>query len=492
MTFAFTIAMRMLPIKRLHLYMIKSYIGPFIFTFLIAVFVLLMQFLWKYIDEFVGKGIAWNIMAELFSYASINFIPMALPLAILLSSIMTFGNLGEYFELTAMKASGISLYRIMYPLIMFVVMLSIAAFLFSNYVLPVANLKFYSLLFDVRSQRPEIIIKPGVFYNGIDNYSIRVSGKNKENNMLYNVMIYDHSNIRGNTSVMISDSGKLALSPNKDFLLIELYHGKKYEELTNNAQQWAKTFPHQFQAFDEQKAKIALSGFTFTRSDESLFKEHYRMLNIVQLSKTEDSLQNEYNKFKQNYKNMVCQQAFFKTATKDSIVKASDTIKINLKKVLSRFNTSEQQQIMEIALNNARSQQAFIQTTKDEDESKRSWIVKHKIEFHQKFTLSFACLVLFFIGAPLGAIIRRGGLGMPVVVSVLFFILYYILSLSGEKFAKEMVMPAWQGIWLSSAILFPIGILLTYNAMSDSNLIPVHRILNAIYTIFARFKKRKQ
>ena len=147
---------------------------------------------------------------------------------------------------------------------------------------------------------------------------------------------------------------------------------------------------------------------------------------------------------------------------------------------------------MEIALNNARSQQAFIQTTKDEDESKRSWIVKHKIEFHQKFTLSFACLVLFFIGAPLGAIIRRGGLGMPVVVSVLFFILYYILSLSGEKFAKEMVMPAWQGIWLSSAILFPIGILLTYNAMSDSNLIPVHRILNAIYTIFARFKKRKQ
>lgn len=482
----------MLPIKRLHLYMIKSYIGPFIFTFLIAVFVLLMQFLWKYIDEFVGKGIAWNVMAELFSYASINFIPMALPLAILLSSIMTFGNLGEYFELTAMKASGISLYRIMYPLIIFVMILSISAFLFSNYILPVANLKFYSLLFDVRSQRPEIIIKPGIFYNGIDNYSIRVTAKNKKNNMLYNVMIYDHSNIRGNTSVMISDSGKMALSPNKDFLLIELYHGKKYEELIENPQQWLKSYPHQFQSFDKQKAKIALSGFTFTRSDESLFKEHYRMLNIVQLKKTEDSLQNEYHNFKQNYKNNVCELAFFKAATKDSIENAADTITINLKQIIARFNKTEQKQILEIALNNARNQQSFIQTTADEDESKRSWIVKHQIEFHQKFTLSFACLVLFFIGAPLGAIIRRGGLGMPVVVSVLFFILYYVLSLSGEKFAKEMVIPAWQGIWFSSAILFPIGILLTYSAMSDSNLIPIQRFLNAFYTIFVQFFTKKK
>lgn len=481
----------MLRIKRLHIFILKSYIGPFIFTFLIAVFVLLMQFLWKYIDEFVGKGIAWNVMTELFSYASINFIPMALPLAILLSSIMTFGNLGEYFELTAMKASGISLYRIMYPLIVFVVALSIGAFLFSNYILPVANLKFYSLLFDVRSQRPEIIIKPGVFYNGIDNYSMRVSGKNRETNMLYKVMIYDHSNIRGNTSILLSDSGKMALSPNKDFLMIELYHGKKYEELIENPQKWTKTFPHQYQAFDEQKAKIALSGFTFTRSDESLFKEHYRMLNIMQLKKTEDSLQQSYNEYKKNYKN-TCQSGFFKAyVKKDSIKKIADTVKVDLKKVINRFNRSEQQQILELALNNARAQQSFIQTSADEEESKRSWIVKHEIEFHQKFTLSFACLVLFFIGAPLGAIIRRGGLGMPVVVSVLFFILYYILSLSGEKFAKEMVLPAWQGIWLSTAILFPIGLLLTYNAMTDSNLIPTQKLINAIYTIFARFKKPK-
>ena len=481
----------MLRIKRLHLFMIKSYIGPFIFTFLIAVFVLLMQFLWKYIDEFVGKGIAWNIMAELFSYASINFIPMALPLAILLSSIMTFGNLGEYFELTAMKASGISLYRIMYPLIIFVVMLSIAAFLFSNYVLPVANLKFYSLLFDVRSQRPEIIIKPGIFYNGIDNYSIRVSSKNKKNNMLYNVMIYDHSNLRGNTSTLIADSGKLALSPNKDFLLIELYHGKKYEELVENPQQWTKTFPHQYQMFDEQKAKIALSGFTFTRSDESLFKEHYRMLNIVQLSKTEDSLRSEYEKFKQSYKLTVCQQVFFRNSYNDTTNKLKDTLHISFKQILARFSKSEQQQIIEMALTTARNQQAYIQTTADEDESKKSWIVKHQIEFHQKFTLAFACLVLFFIGAPLGAIIRRGGLGMPVVVSVLFFILYYILSLTGEKFAKELVLPAWQGIWLSSAILFPIGILLTYNAMTDSNLIPIQKWINAIYSFIDRLKKHR-
>lgn len=481
----------MFKIKRLHLFMIKSYIGPFIFTFLIAVFVLLMQFLWKYVDEFVGKGIEWNVMAELFAYASINFIPMALPLAILLSSIMTFGNLGEYFELDAMKASGISLYRIMYPLIVFVVILSIGAFLFSNYILPVANLKFYSLLFDVRSQKPEIIIKPGIFYNGIDNYSIRVSKKDNHTNMLYDIMIYDHSNFRGNTSIILADSGKMVLSPNKDFLFIELYHGKKYEELVDNSQQWRKTFPHQYQEFDEQRIKIALSGFTFTRSDESLFKEHYKMLNIRQLKETEDSLQDSYNEFKNNYKNM-CKGSFFKAYIKKDSTnnKNIDTVKMNLKRIIASLNKNEQQQILELALNNARSQQSFIQASANEEKSKLHWIVKHQIEFHQKFTLSFACLVLFFIGAPLGAIIRRGGLGMPVVVSVLFFILYYIISLTGEKFAKEMVLPAWQGIWLSTVILFPIGLILTYNAMTDSNFISIQKIINSIYTL--RLKKSKK
>ncbi len=475
--------------KRLHVYMIKSYIGPFIFTFFIAVFVLLMQFLWKYIDEFVGKGIEWNIMLELFSYASVNFIPMALPLAILLSSIMTFGNLGEHFELTALKSSGISLYRIMYPLIIFVILLSILAFLFSNFVLPVANLKFYSLLFDVRNQRPEIIIKPGIFYNGIDNYSIRVAQKNKTTNMFYDIIIYDHTNFRGNTSVIIADSGKIKLSKNKDFLLIDLYHGKKYEEINNNPAEWRTNFLHHYESFDEQHAKIAISGFTFSRSDESLFKEHYRMLNIKQLLYTIDSLSKNYNDFKKNNNNIIASFSF-KAFKNDSSSLISETDTLSLHNIYRMYSRAEQLEIIEIALSNARNNANFIQTIFDEDESKRSWIVRHQIEFHNKFTLSFACIVLFFIGAPLGALIRKGGLGMPVVVSVLFFILYYILSLTGEKFTKEFVLPVWQGMWLSSIILLPIGFILTYNALTDSNLIPIDKWISNIYSIYYKIKKQ--
>lgn len=471
--------------------MIKSYIGPFIFTFFITVFVLLMQFIWKYVDEFVGKGIEWHIMMELFAYASINFIPMALPLAILLSSIMTFGNLGEYFELTALKASGISLYRIMYPLIIFISILSVFAFLFSNYVLPVANLKFYSLLFDVRSQRPEIIIKPGIFYNGIDDYIIRVKSKSHNNKMFYNIMIYDHTDRKGNTSVLIADSGILALSPNKDYLFVELYHGKKYEEIIEEGNNWNKNFLHQYQKFDEQKLKIALSGFTFSRSDESLFKEHYRMLNITQLKQTIDSLQEKHLEFKNNYINSVSQSAFFKAYVYDSL-KQIDTVVIKFNDILKRFSKNEWEEILSMALINARNQQSYVQISQEEDESKRTWIARHQIELHQKFTLAFACIVFFFIGAPLGAIIRRGGFGTPVVISVLLFILYYIISLSGEKFAKELVLPAWQGVWLSSAVLFPLGILLTYKAMTDSNLVPLQNFITYLYNLINKFKRNKK
>ncbi len=481
----------LLKIKRLHIFMIKSYLGPFFFTFFITVFVLLMQFIWKYIDEFVGKGIEWTIMAELFGYASINFIPMALPLAILLSSIMTFGNLGEFFELTAMKASGISLYRIMHPLIVFVFLLSICAFLFSNYVLPVANLKFYSLLFDVRSHRPEIIIKPGIFYNGIDDYSIRVKSRNKDNNMLYDVMIYDHTERKGNTSVLIADSGRMVLSPNKDYLFIELYHGKKYEEVVQPGGMFSSnSLIHQYQTFDEQRAKIALSGFAFTRSDENLFKEHYRMLNINQLKETIDSLLQSYYTFKQNYIRNVSETSFFRAATKDSTV-MTDTLNTTFNAIIKRFSSSEWKEIMNLALIHARNQQSFIQISTDEDRSKREWIARHEIELNQKFTLAFACLVFFFIGAPLGAIIRRGGMGMPVVISVLLFIIYYIISLTGEKFTKELIWPAWQGVWFSSAILFPLGILLTYKAMTDSNLVPLQNFISSIYLFFEKRKKRK-
>lgn len=464
-------------------------------TFFIAVFLLLMQFLWKYIDEFVGKGIETTVMAQLLSYASVNFIPMALPLAILLSSIMTFGGLGENYELVALKSSGISLLRIMYPLIVFISFISICALLFSNYVLPVANLKFYSLLYDVRNIRPEINIKPGIFFNGIDDYSIRVQKKDKKTNLLYGVMIYDHTNRQGNTTVIVADSGKMRLTEDKRYLLLTLYNGEKYDELRDNGQtDWRATHPHQKDKFSEEDITIELTGFGFNRSDESLFMDNYKMLNIMQLLHAEDSLKNLYVKRDSDYVQTIANIAFYKKLEIDTLAskRASRDTFINADTIYKSLSKTEKIQVYQNALTIARSQLSYITLTTDELGSRENYIVKHKVEFHLKFTLAFACLILFFVGAPLGAIIRKGGLGMPVVVSVLLFILYYIISLIGEKFAKELILPAWAGVWMSSVILFPFGLFLTYKAASDSVIFNIDLYLEPIRKIFDKLLKRKK
>ncbi|MBI5541643.1 MAG: LptF/LptG family permease [Bacteroidia bacterium] len=480
--------------KRLHIYMIKTYMGPFLMTFFISVFLLLMQFLWKYIDEFVGKGIETSVMTQLLMYASVNFIPMALPLAILLSSIMTFGSIGEHYELVALKSSGISLLRIMYPLIIFISFISIGALLFSNYVLPVANLKFYSLLYDVRNIRPEINIKPGIFYNGIDDYSIRVQSKDKKTNILYGVMIYDQTNRQGNTTVIVADSGKILMTEDKRYLLLTLYNGEKYEELReDNQSNWRLTHPHQKDKFSEEDITIELKGFGFNRTDESQFTDNYKMLNIKQLQHVEDSLQKSYNQRDSSYKAAVVTVAFLKKIALDTLASKRATIDtfIHPDSLYKLHSNYEKSQMLESALTIARSQSGYLKMSVDELEARENFIVKHKVEFHLKFTLAFACLILFFIGAPLGAIIRKGGLGMPVVVSVLLFILYYIISLVGEKFAKELILPAWAGVWLSSAVLFPLGLFLTYKAASDSVIFNIDLYLEPIKKLFDRILKRK-
>lgn len=463
-------------------------------TFFISVFLLLMQFLWKYIDEFVGKGIETSVMTQLLMYASVNFIPMALPLAILLSSIMTFGSIGEHYELVALKSSGISLLRIMYPLIIFISFISIGALLFSNYVLPVANLKFYSLLYDVRNIRPEINIKPGIFYNGIDDYSIRVQNKDKKTNILYGVMIYDQTNRQGNTTVIVADSGKILMTEDKRYLLLTLYNGEKYEELRDENQSgWRLTHPHQKDKFSEEDITIELKGFGFNRTDESQFTDNYKMLNIKQLQHVEDSLQKSYNQRDSSYKAAVVTVAFLKKIALDTLASKRATVDtfIHPDSLYKLHSNYEKSQMLESALTIARSQSTYLKMSVDELEARENFIVKHKVEFHLKFTLAFACLILFFIGAPLGAIIRKGGLGMPVVVSVLLFILYYIISLVGEKFAKELILPAWAGVWLSSAVLFPLGLFLTYKAASDSVIFNIDLYLEPLKKLFDRLLRRK-
>lgn len=473
-------------LKKVHKLIIGSFIGPFFLTFLIAIFILLMQFLFKYIDDLVGKGLEWYVVLELIMYASSTLVPMALPLAILLSSIMTFGNLGEHYELVALKSSGISLRRIMMPLINIVLIISIGAFFFSNFAMPFANLKMGALMWDVRNQKPSLAIKPGEFYNGIDGYSIRIGDKDKEGTYLRDIVIYNHSANNGNMNVMMADSGKMLKSDNDRYLVIELYDGISYEEsgvpgTINDRKQLTRV------KFDQHEVKFDLSTFQLNRTDENLFKDHYTMINLKQLRFYEDSLETRLGRDKQFFR-----QNYAMYTSMDKHMKL-DSAGVALKKELNpniilNFNPNERNLIIGRAFSTIRNISSYTETAKVDQANLSEKIRRHLIEYHRKFTLSFACMILFFIGAPLGAIIRKGGLGMPIVISIFFFIFFHILSITGEKMARQGVVPVWQGMWMASFILTPIGIFITRKATSDSTLLDLDVYLN-FFKKLARKKK---
>lgn len=457
-------------------------------TLFIALFILLMQFLWKYIDDLVGKGLEWHIIGELLFYATATLVPMALPLAILLSSIMTFGNLGEHYELVAMKSSGLSLWRIMYPLIITTVIISAIAFYFSNNVLPKANLKMGSLLFDVREQKPALQIKEGIFYNGIDGYSIRVGKKGQDGKTIYDVLIYDHtrSGYHGNTRVITAQEGKMEMSADKSYLFLTLRNGREYNEQVKGPD-LKQAHPLSRTKFREQRVMFDLSGFKLQRTDEELFKSNYQMLTLNQLNAAIDTLKAKGERRQSELVKQI-QNNYLGKAQK--IMRAVDTMTVSpgSKGTLEALSVREKLRVLETAANLARAAKNVVDGSISESRVNREVIMRHEVEWHKKFTLSFACCVLFFIGAPLGAIIRKGGLGMPVVVSVVFFIIFHVLSITGEKFAKEGVLPAWQGMWMASAILLPLGIFLTWKATADSSLFDIDAYIRPVRNLFIRKK----
>lgn len=480
--------------KRLHKFVIKSFLGPFFMTFFICVFILLMQFLWKYIDDLVGKGLDGEVVAELLMYASFGLVPLAFPLAMLLASIMTFGNLGENYELVAMKASGISLFRIMRPLFVITLILTSIAFYFSNNILPKTNLKFYSLLYSVKQQKPEMVIKEGVFSNDMANYSIKVERKGKENNMLYDLMIYNHSSKDGNVNVTVADSGKMeVIEGNKlaagadtgkikdtggeKFMSITLFNGESYTDEKDRKQGSTRRFPFRRESFQKEVINISMLDFEFNRTDEKLFSRGSRMMNIRQLTNQGDSLFADYKlrlwRFMTslNYPTAVNRQMAWLALPYDSLrvnpkIKP-DTI-VDADRIIASMSTFQKEEMYQRAIGSARSNSQLISQQLDEMYSRKKSLNSYAMEWHRKFTLSFACLIFFFIGAPLGAIIRKGGLGMPVVVSILMFIAYYILMITGEKFAREDAWSMTEGMWFSSFVFLPLGIWLTYKAATDS------------------------
>ncbi len=469
--------------KRLYLLVLKSYIGPLVLTFFIALFILVMQFLWKYIDDLVGKGLEWHVVAQLLFYASTTFVPLALPLSILLSSLMTFGNLGERYELVAIKSAGISLSHFMRPLIVLSVIISIGAFFFSNNVLPISNLKFKSILYDVRQQKLALNIREGIFYNDIDGYVLRVGKKESDGVTVRDVIIYDHTGHSGNNNVTRAEWGKMVQSPDGGTLELTLYNGYNYTEKVQRREDNRK--PFQRTHFAEQYQKFDLSDFKMIRTNEDLFRNHYSMLNLAQLEQSTDSLKKEVDAKSANY-NMATMSNYALLQDADTIV-PSDTIRVADRLFsLNGMTKKEKLDIMERSLNMARNARNQAEFEKNDRNERMTLIRKHEVEWHLKFTLSFACLVLFFIGAPFGAIIRKGGLGLPLVISVVFFVIYHVISMTGKKSVIAGTLDPVLGMWLSSIVLLPIGIWFTVKANNDSPLLDTDVWRNKINKIFRK------
>ena len=410
-----------------------------------------MQFLWKYIDDLIGKGLDIGQVSELMIYSIARFVPLALPIAVLISSVMVLGRLGENYELAALQSSGISLISIMKPIFILIVLISISSFLFSNYVMPIANFKGGSLLYDIKKKKPAINIKEGIFYNDIDGFSIKIGSK--DDGILNNILIYDHKENLGNKKVISAKSGKMKITDDEKYMELYLYDGNSYIEIENNNKK--KKSINRKISFQKDLIRFDLSSFNMKNS-EMLYKGHYAMLNNTQLSYSIDSLNNKLidkeNLIKvrvtENYK-------FDKTNKVDSVIS------------LDKLNNKR---INETAINKLRILKSVSKSNSDDLNYKKTIIAKHKIEWHRKISLAFACVIMFLIGAPLGSIIRKGGFSIPLLISILLFVLYYVISITGEKTAKDLSASPLEGMWISNFVFIPISLILISLALRNSRI----------------------
>ncbi|MDR0810700.1 MAG: LptF/LptG family permease [Paludibacter sp.] len=481
-------------IKKIDAYIIRQFITLFVMTFILCTFVFLMQFLWKSFDELVGKGVGVGIIAEFFLYATANVMPMALPLAIMLASLMTFGNLGENVELTAMKSAGISLFRIMRPLVVFLIFVCGAAFYFSNNVLPVSNKKLYALVFSLKHKSPELDIPAGEFYTGINGYNLYVRQKTK--GLLRDLMIYDYSSGFNNATVMLADSGRIHFTADKKYLLLTLYEGESFENLKkqNTNATGQNTIPYRRETFEKKEILLDFDS-DFERYDESLMTDQHISKNIVQLTRSIDSARLVVRaRAAEQSADLVGGTYFGKTrlqSIKQDTINATNTIHYSTDSLLLSLNYETMGRAVSSAVVKANEMKNKINYNTIMLDEPQKYMKRHQIEWQRKLTLSFACLIFFFIGAPLGAIIRKGGLGMPVVISVLMFITYYIIDNAGYKMARE-VWTAFEGMWLSSAVLLPIGIFLTYKAAVDATLFNTEYYVALWGNVKKVFEKKKK
>ena len=479
--------------KKIYVLILQAFIRPFIVTFFIVMFVLVMLFLFKYIDDIIGKGFEWYVIMELIGYQCAVQLSMALPLSMLLSSIMTFGNLGESYELVAIKAAGISLRKAMTPLFILVGLFAGGSFLFSDYILPVVNLKMGSLLYDVRNKKADFLIKPGVFNNAIQDYTIRAKNKSQDGTVLYDIMIYkksEGSNTANN--VLMAKEGFMYNSRDQRYTILKLKDGVRYEENRSSSsntydprQQFTRFY------FKETETKFDMSDFDLKRSDENWFKSHHSMLNLKQLKlksdtnrMTMDSLSNTY------FMEMKHAITFLNPYYRENVQpKKIDSIKIN-KDIKDYIPASNWRTTISSALSQVQQYKDGTIYRKEEYKALEEKDIRYDLEWHRKFTLAMSCLLLFGIGAPLGAIVRKGGLGTPVVISIIFFLFYHIISTVSEKSAKDGgITPLW-GMWMAIIILTPLAIFLTYKSTTDSALFDSNQYKLKVEAFWAWIKSK--
>lgn len=554
--------------RRLDTLIIKSFVGPFLLTTLVATFVLLLQYMMKYFDDFVGKDLGAEVFAELLFYFSLNMLQVALPLGVLVSSLMTFGNLGENFELTAIKSAGISLVRALRPIFFFVVVLTVGAFNFNNHVVPAANLKAYSLLYDIKHKKPALDIKEGVFYNGIPDYSIKVREKLPDNKTLKEVLIYDHTSGVGNNRVILADSSRMFMIYNDKYLKLELYDGNYYSEEPKARDPVDQFYRTKFKRMD---MVFNLSSFDLKRTKEELFQNNRQMKNIRELTKDMDSLALSVVEAKNSF--FINARGFFSyhldsievklplpnSSTKKSFPENEKSEKQSVEASMVAFLQSDNQQdtvpqagiqrvdtklkmsikreikpqeprqmvrdksvdskndltqksptmlldtlgwdflnarlesrkvdVLQTARNQAQNVKINLSSVASRVDNLTRNHRKFTIEKYKKYSQAFACIVMFLIGAPLGSIIKKGGLGVPVIVSILFFLIYYIIGIISEKSAKEGAMDPVLAVWMADMALLPVGIFFLRQARIDAKLFDTDFYNVWIDRIRERFKK---
>ncbi len=470
-------------IKKLDKLIIGAFIGPFIATFFITVFVLVLQFFWLYIDDIVGKGLDLLTIGTFILYVCATLVPLALPLAVLLSSIMTFGNLGETFELVAIKSAGIPLLRFMRPLFICSLFICGIAYTFNNYIIPVAQLKMQTLKYDIIVSKPAFDIREGVFYDKIDGYIIKIGKKEKDGSTIHDILIYQHNYNLLQDFATVAESGKMTISADKKFLEFNLKKGWNYQEKGPR-----NSLNTQFirMGFEEYKKVFDLSSFKLNKTDDSAFKNNYQMLNMRQLGTTIDSLENTTSAYRKQSRTLLSTQIHILKYLDSTWKSQSPHAKIDSLAQLIPDSTLHDVMLRTYSTINSIKGSTDISSLNYEND--RANLRMHLMAWHEKITMSIACLVLFLIGAPLGSIIRKGGIGLPLIFAVIFFVVFFLLNNFGRKFVKQDVMQPLTGMWMATFVLLPVGIFLTYKAMNDSQLFNKE----FYYRMLKKFRNRNQ